>query len=179
MTEFWGRGEKGGRAGGSIPHPFAKDAKGWGTHGLDGEGAGVVPVFGWGGGLGGFGGVCGGAGGFVGFVFGPLLEEDFGEGFFVRGGLEFGDGGERAVGLVEHDFFHGSGWGMGGLRLCLHGFREVRGGDLEAVEEEAGALEVEVVGGDAAEDFVDGELDGGAVLGGGQAEAGLVPAAVG
>ena len=152
-----------------------------GGAGLDGEG--LVPVFGWGGGLGGFGGVfgggAGGGGGFVGFVFGPLLEEDFGEGFFVRGGLEFGDGGERAVGLVEHDFFHGFGWGMGGLRLCLHGFREVRGGDLEAVEEEAGALEVEVVGGDAAEDFVDGELDGGAVLGGGQAEAGLVAAAVG
>ncbi|HEY1993874.1 MAG TPA: hypothetical protein VGG81_05680 [Edaphobacter sp.] len=45
------------------------------------------------------------------------------------------------------------------------GFGEVEAGDLEAVEEEAGAARVDVVGGDAAEDFSDGMLDGGAVFG--------------
>jgi hypothetical protein len=44
------------------------------------------------------------------------------------------------------------------------GFGEVEAGDLEAVEEEAGAARVDVVGGDAAEDFSDGMLDGGTVF---------------
>ena len=44
-------------------------------------------------------------------------------------------------------------------------FGEVETGDLEAVEEEAGAAWVDVVGGDALEDFSDGGLDGGAVFG--------------
>jgi hypothetical protein len=45
--------------------------------------------------------------------------------------------------------------------LLLFGVaREVEAGDLEAVEEEAGAAGVDVVGGDAAEDFADGALDG-------------------
>jgi hypothetical protein len=43
-------------------------------------------------------------------------------------------------------------------------FGEVEAGDLEAVEEEAGAAGVDVVGGDALEDFADGGLDGGAVF---------------
>jgi hypothetical protein len=38
-------------------------------------------------------------------------------------------------------------------------------GDLEAVEEEAGAAGVDVVCGDALEDFADGGLDRGAVFG--------------
>ena len=42
--------------------------------------------------------------------------------------------------------------------------REVGGGDLEAVEEDAAALVLDVSAGDAAEDFVEGELDGGAVV---------------
>ena len=50
------------------------------------------------------------------------------------------------------------------------GFGEVEAGDLEAVEEEAGAAGVDVVGGDAAEDFDDGGLEGGAVVGVGDGE---------
>jgi hypothetical protein len=52
----------------------------------------------------------------------------------------------------------GSGVAVGG------GFGEVETGDLEAVEEEAGAAGVDVVGGDAAEDFADGLLDCGTVF---------------
>ena len=43
-------------------------------------------------------------------------------------------------------------------------------GDLQAVEEQAGAAGVDVVGGDALEDFADGLEDGGAVVGIGQRE---------
>ncbi|WP_125483838.1 hypothetical protein [Edaphobacter aggregans] len=43
---------------------------------------------------------------------------------------------------------------------------------MQAVEEEAGAARVDFVAGDAAEDFADGELDGGAVFGHGQIEEG-------
>jgi hypothetical protein len=45
------------------------------------------------------------------------------------------------------------------------GFAEVEAGNLEAVEEEAGAAWVDVVGGDALQDLADGGLDGGAVFG--------------
>ena len=45
---------------------------------------------------------------------------------------------------------------------------------METVEEEAGAAGVDLVAGDAAEDFADGELDGGAVFGHGEVEVGLV-----
>ena len=47
---------------------------------------------------------------------------------------------------------------------------EVGAGDLEAVEEETGALGVDLVVGDAEEDLADGELDGGAVFGHGEVE---------
>ncbi len=50
------------------------------------------------------------------------------------------------------------------------GFGEVEGGDLEAVEEQAGSSGVDFVGGDALEDFSDGGLDGGAVFGQGEGE---------
>jgi hypothetical protein len=46
--------------------------------------------------------------------------------------------------------------------LC---FGQVEAGDLKTVEEEASAAWINVVGGDAAQDFADGMLDGGAVLG--------------
>ncbi|WP_148103871.1 hypothetical protein [Edaphobacter aggregans] len=49
---------------------------------------------------------------------------------------------------------------------------QVGAGDLQAVEEEAGAAGVDFVAGDAAEDFADGELDGGAVFGHGEVEEG-------
>jgi len=114
--------------------------------------------------------VFGGVFGFVFGVFVPLLHEDVCEGLFFASGLEFGYGGERAVDFVfDHIFYRFSelrGW-----------FGEVGGGDLEAVEEQAGALGVDVVGGDAAQDFADGELDGGAVFGLGHVEGGLFAAA--
>jgi hypothetical protein len=55
-------------------------------------------------------------------------------------------------------------------------FGEVEAGDLEAVEEEAGAAGVDVVGGDALEDLADGVLDGGVVLGERQVEGGAAAA---
>jgi hypothetical protein len=39
-------------------------------------------------------------------------------------------------------------------------FGEVEAGDLEAVEEEAGAAGIDVVGGDALKDLANGVLDG-------------------
>jgi hypothetical protein len=75
---------------------------------------------------------------------------------------------------VLGDFFHEV---VGGGVLAGGGFGQVEGGDLEAVEEESGAAGVEVVGGDAAEDFADGGLDGAAVLGDGEVEGGLAGAA--
>jgi hypothetical protein len=64
-----------------------------------------------------------------------------------------------------------SGRSFGGL-----GFGQVKAGDLEAVEKEAGAARVDVVGGDALEDFSDGGLDGGAVFRQGQVEVGAATA---
>ena len=48
---------------------------------------------------------------------------------------------------------------------------------MEAVEKESGATGVELVGGDAGEDFADRELDGGAILGHGEGEGSLAGAA--
>ena len=56
---------------------------------------------------------------------------------------------------------------------------QVGAGDLEGVEEEAGAAWVDVVGGDAAEDLADRGLDGGSVFGIGQLEGGAAGAAPG
>ena len=79
--------------------------------------------------------------------------------FFGAG--DFGDGGEVAQGLVGGDVFDGFG---GGLQVFEAG--EVGAGDLEAVEEGAGSFGVDVAGGDAGEDVVEGDLDGGAVVDG-------------
>ena len=67
----------------------------------------------------------------------------------------------------------------GGAAACsgLGGAGQVDAGDLEAVEEEAGAFAVDFVAGDAAQDLADGGLDGGAVLGEGEVELGLAGAA--
>ena len=79
---------------------------------------------------------------------------------------DFGARSDDAEGGVDGDLFYGFGLfdflaaGLGGL-----GFGEVEAGDLEAIEEEAGAAWVDVVGGDALEDFADGGLDGGTVFG--------------
>lgn len=78
--------------------------------------------------------------------------------------FHFLDRGEEAVGGVEFDLFDcGAGFG-GGVLL------QVLGGDLKAVEEQAGAARVDVMGGDAVEDFAEGELDGAAVFGVGKLE---------
>ncbi|HTD95536.1 MAG TPA: hypothetical protein VK627_01350 [Edaphobacter sp.] len=102
------------------------------------------------------------------------------------GGVEFGAGGEGAEGGVGFDVFDEGGFrafeaglavagGAGGLGVA----GQVEAGDLEAVEQEAGALGVDLVGGDAEQDLADGDLDGGAVLGHGEGEVGLAGAAVG
>jgi hypothetical protein len=75
---------------------------------------------------------------------------------------------ERAECGVGGDLFYGCGV-AGGHGVAL----EVAAGDLESVEEEAGAFGVDVVAGDALQDFTDGVLDGAAVLGCGEMEAGL------
>jgi hypothetical protein len=85
---------------------------------------------------------------------------------------DFGDGGEVSVAEVEGDLFdHGLGVGIGVGGVAAG---QVGGGDLEAVEQEAGAFGVEVAAGEAAEDVVEGELDAGAVVdvGHGEAEGG-------
>jgi hypothetical protein len=64
------------------------------------------------------------------------------------------------VGGDLFDDFDGFGPGV----VVGRGFGEVEARDLEAVEEQAGAAGVDVVGGDAAEDFSDGMLDGGTVF---------------
>jgi hypothetical protein len=56
-------------------------------------------------------------------------------------------------------------------------FGEVEAGDLESVEEEAGAAGIDFVGGDALEDLTDGVLDGGPVFGQGDFEGGVAGAA--
>lgn len=89
---------------------------------------------------------------------------------------DFGAGGEDAEGGVDGDLFHGLGFG-GGFGEGLH-FGEIEAGDLEAVEEEAGAAGVDVVGGDALEDFADGGLDGGSVFGERQVEDGAAASAL-
>jgi hypothetical protein len=56
---------------------------------------------------------------------------------------------------------------------------EVRGGDLEAVEQEAGAVDIEFVGGEAADDLEEGLLEGGGVGWRGDVEAAPGAASVG
>ena len=69
------------------------------------------------------------------------------------------------------DLFDGLGLRLAGLVFCgAFGFGEDAGGDLEAVEEESGAAGVDLVGGDALENFTEGLLDGGAVFGDGELE---------
>ncbi|MGD0446822.1 MAG: hypothetical protein ABSA39_23035 [Edaphobacter sp.] len=68
---------------------------------------------------------------------------------------------------VDGDLLYGlgfCGFGAAVAGVCRLGFGEVETGDLEAVEEKAGAAWVDVVGGDALQDLADGVLDGGAVF---------------
>ena len=72
------------------------------------------------------------------------------EAFLFPGDL--GAWGEDAEGGVGGDLLYSLFSRLGGLALGRLGFGEVEAGDLEAVEEQAGAAGVDVVGGDAAED---------------------------
>jgi hypothetical protein len=101
-----------------------------------------------------------------------------------------GDGCDLAVDWVVDDLFDevlglfvpgvaacsAADAGAPGFAVVRLGFGvgEIEGGDLEAVEEESGAAGVDLVGGDAAEDLADGDLDGTTILGEGQVEGGLV-----
>jgi len=78
---------------------------------------------------------------------------------------DFGGGGEQAVDGVVDDFGYGLFGFLAGGGLDGGWFGEVQGGDLQAVEEQAGAARVEGVFGYAGEDFADGVLDGAAVFG--------------
>ncbi len=102
-------------------------------------------------------------GGFLllaGFFAGPVFHEDLFEVlFFADAGLEVLFGGDEAVVGVEFDRFDRVCGVLGGLA-----WGEVDGRDLEAVEEEAGAAGIELVGGEAEEDFSDGGLDGRTVV---------------
>ncbi len=99
---------------------------------------------------------------------GPVFHEDLFEVFFLADAVGKGlFGGDEAVVGVGFYLFDG----VGGVGLGL-AWGEVHGGDLEAVEEEAGAAGVELVGGEAEEDFADGGLDGGAVFRAGEGEGG-------
>jgi hypothetical protein len=71
------------------------------------------------------------------------------------------------------------GYGFGLGLIFGVGLGEEAGGDLDAEEEMAGALGVDVVGGYALEDFTQGELDGGAVFELGEGEGGAAAAARG
>ena len=86
--------------------------------------------------------------------------EGLGAGGFVRG-----DWGEEAVVGVEGGLFDGF-W----LGLFFFGLGEGLGGDLQGVEEEAGAAVVERHVGDAGDDLVERELDRGAVFDRGELE---------
>jgi hypothetical protein len=93
-------------------------------------------------------------------ALGLFAEEFVEEAAGVAAGREFFDGGfvrERTEGGVFDDLLHVD------VDCLGRGFGEVEGGDLETVEQQAGAALIEVVGGDALEDLGEGELDAGAV----------------
>jgi hypothetical protein len=127
---------------------------------------------------GGFGGGLVGGGGFCGgLVFSVLVVcehffEEEGYGAFWSGVAYFGGWCEEAQLGIGGDVFYSFGCGLCGDGL----FGEVEAGDLESVEEEAGAAGVDVVGGDALQDLADGVLDGGAVFGERELEGGVAGA---
>jgi hypothetical protein len=93
------------------------------------------------------------------FVFSPLADA-FAAG--APGGWEIALGRDGAEFGVEDDLVDGRGGDAVGV---VSFFGEVEAGDLEAVEEQAGAAGVEFAGGDALEYESDGCLDGGSVFG--------------
>jgi hypothetical protein len=103
-----------------------------------------------------------------------LIEKHAADGFVDRWRGELGGWRDGAVSGVGDD----GGDGLGDLvafveRVRAGVRRQVEGGDLQAVKEQAGAAGIERVGGDVAEDLADGCLNGAAVFGEGQVEGGL------
>jgi hypothetical protein len=98
-------------------------------------------------------------------VVAEAVEEEVAQGWVGGGGLELVLGGEEAVDGVGDDL-------LDGLGLFGDGLGEVERGDLQAVEEQAGALGVEAAVGYALQDEADGRLDGAAVFGDGKVEGG-------
>jgi hypothetical protein len=87
----------------------------------------------------------------------PFAEDAGHGGFSAIVFDDFGGWSERAEVSVVGKFFDGRSDGVDVLA-------EVEAGDLQAVEEQAGAAWIDRVRGDALEDFSDGKLDGGAVF---------------
>lgn len=108
-----------------------------------------------------------------------LLEEAADEAGGLRGGggKDLGARGEGAEGGVGDDVFDDGL--LGEVEGDEPGAGQVLRGDLEAVEEESGAARIDLIRGDAAEDFTDGDLDGSPVFGREQVEGGLAAAVKG
>ncbi len=104
------------------------------------------------------------------------------------GGLQVGEQGvDDAEGLLFDDDFgaRGEGTEVGvrgdlfdllGVAFGFAGPGKVEAGDLETVEQEASAFEINLVGGDALQDLSDGALDCAAIFRRGEVEAGLAAA---
>jgi hypothetical protein len=129
-------------------------------------------------------------GGVIAGLFLDGFEELLNDGFGAASGcVELGDGCDGAEAGIEdylfdeavallRDWEEGAGWGGVGTIVAGGGggaglAGEVDGGGTQGVEEETAALRVELVEGDAAGDFSDGELEGGAVFKAGQVECGV------
>ena len=78
-------------------------------------------------------------------------------------GSDFGGGSDRAEFGVDGDLVDEFERDFGLGLLLAAGVVKVGAGDLEAVEQQAGAAGIDLVGGDALQDEADGGLDGGAV----------------
>ncbi len=118
-------------------------------------------------------------GGFFGAGASELGEELLGEAAVAGSGAicdELAAGREGAEAFVDDELFY-SLRGLRGGRGGGASLGEVGGGDLEAVEEEASPARVDLIGGDAAEDIDDGELEAGAVVAIGKVEVEGAPAA--
>ena len=102
--------------------------------------------------------------------------------FYIDGGGDFGDGGDGTEVGVEDDIFHqvlcgvGVGGRVGAIFGAGGGVARASGGDaaqiagkgsaggVDSVEEQTGALGVELVAGDKREDLGEGELDAGKIV---------------
>jgi hypothetical protein len=90
--------------------------------------------------------------------------------------FDFDFGRERAMDGIDDDLF--DKLGFDGSAAVGQDLWEIEAGDLKAVEEQAGAAWVDVIGGNTAEDLADGLLDGAAVFGMREVEVGAAAAAL-